>query len=38
MQEFATLSAQHEADQISTEQYEKERHRIFVELGLESEQ
>lgn len=38
MQEFAILSARHQADQISTEQYEKERHRIFAELGLDSDE
>ena len=37
MQEFAALSARYEADQISTEQYDEERRRIFVELGLESD-
>lgn len=36
MEEFASLSARHEAEQISTEQYERERDRIFSELGLES--
>jgi hypothetical protein len=38
MQQFARLSESHEADQISTKQYEEERHRIFVELGIESEE
>jgi len=37
MQEFAALSARYESDQISTERYNEERHRIFVELGLESD-
>lgn len=36
MEEFARLSERHEADQISTKDYEDERHRIFVELGIES--
>lgn len=38
MQEFAKLSARYEADQISTERYNEERQRIFVELGLESDE
>lgn len=37
MQEFAALSARYEAEQISTERYNEERQRIFVELGLESD-
>ena len=37
MQEYAALSARYESDQISTEQFNEERQRIFVELGLESE-
>ncbi len=37
MQEYATLSARYEANQVSTERYNKERQRIFVELGLESD-
>lgn len=37
MKEYAKLSAQHEAEQISTAHYNEERHRIFVELGLESD-
>lgn len=37
MQEFATLSARYEADQISTERYNEERQRIFDELGLDLE-
>jgi hypothetical protein len=36
MEEFARLSERHDADQISTARYEEERHRIFVELGIES--
>lgn len=35
MQEYAMLSARFEADQISIERYNEERHRIFVELGIE---
>jgi hypothetical protein len=38
MQSFAALSAKHEAGDVSTEKYEEERHRIFVELGLESDE
>lgn len=37
MQEYAMLSARYENDQISTERYNEERHRIFVELGLEED-
>ncbi|HEX6221351.1 MAG TPA: hypothetical protein VF115_09670, partial [Acidimicrobiia bacterium] len=37
MEQFAQLSERHEADQISTQQYAEERHRIFVELGIESD-
>jgi hypothetical protein len=36
MEEFARLSARYENSQISIDQYEKERHRIFEELGIES--
>jgi hypothetical protein len=38
MQEFARLSAQYEASQISTEQYNEQRQRIFSELGIEAEE
>lgn len=38
MEQFAQLSERHESDQISTDQYEEERHRIFVELGIESDE
>jgi hypothetical protein len=38
MEQFALLSKRHEADQISTEHYEEERHRIFVELGIEPDE
>ena len=37
MQEFARLSERHEAGRISFDEFEEERHRIFVELGLEQE-
>jgi hypothetical protein len=37
MREFAALSARYESEQISAERYQEERHRIFVELGLESD-
>ncbi len=37
MQQFATLSARFEADEIPADRFEEERHRIFVELGLESD-
>jgi hypothetical protein len=36
MEEFARLSERHESNQISTARYNEERHRIFVELGIES--
>lgn len=37
MEEFARLSARYENDQITADHYEDERHRIFVALGLESD-
>ena len=37
MQEFASLSARYESNQISSERYDEERHRIFVELGIEED-
>jgi hypothetical protein len=37
MEEFARLSERHENNQISTKDYEEERHRIFVDLGIESD-
>jgi len=37
MEEFARLSERYENHQVSLDQYEKERHRIFVELGIESD-
>jgi hypothetical protein len=38
MEEFARLSEKYSSDQISESDYTAERHRIFVELGIESEQ
>ncbi len=38
MQEFAQLSARYDNDQISIERYNEERHRIFVELGLDPDE
>ena len=37
MEEFARLSERHENGHVSVDDYESERHRIFVELGIESE-
>lgn len=37
MQQFARLSASYENDQISVDDYNEERHRIFVALGLEDD-
>lgn len=37
MQEYAKLSARYESNQISSERYNEERHRIFVELGIEED-
>lgn len=37
MQQFASLSARYESNQISSDRYDEERHRIFVELGIEEE-
>jgi hypothetical protein len=37
MEEFAKLSELHDASRISTAHYEKERERIFTELGIETE-
>jgi hypothetical protein len=37
MEEFASLSARLEADQITTEQFNEERQRIFGELGLDTD-
>ncbi|MGH8915259.1 MAG: hypothetical protein ACRDZM_12185 [Acidimicrobiia bacterium] len=38
MEEFARLSEQYSSDKISESDYNTERHRIFVELGLEREE
>ncbi len=37
MEEFARLSELHASNQISAAAYEDERRRIFVELGIETE-
>lgn len=37
MEEFAQLSERHATDQISTADYEEEKRRIFIELGIETE-
>ncbi len=37
MEEFASLSARFEADQITTDEFNEERDRIFGELGLETD-
>lgn len=37
MEEFATLSARFEAEQISPDEFSEQRQRIFEELGLETE-
>lgn len=37
MEEFADLSARFEADEITTDQFNEERERIFGELGLEAQ-
>ena len=37
MEEFARLSERHEANQITSKEYDEERHRIFVELGIEND-
>ena len=36
MEEFARLSERHESNQISPQQYNEERARIFGELGIEA--
>ena len=38
MEEFAKLSQRFEAGDIDSNRYEDERHRIFVELGIESDE
>ena len=37
MEEFAELNARLQADQITTDQFNQERERIFGELGLETQ-
>lgn len=37
LEEFASLSARLEADQITTDEFNEERDRIFGELGLETD-
>lgn len=37
MEQFARLSERHASNEIATATYEEERHRIFVELGIESD-
>ncbi len=37
MEEFASLSEKFESDQINATQYAEERHRIFVALGIETD-
>ncbi len=37
MEEFANLSEKFEGDLISASQYAEERHRIFVALGIETD-
>lgn len=37
MEEFARLSQLHDENRIPTGEYEKERQRIFSELGIDSE-
>ena len=38
MEQFARLSEKFSSDQISESDYASERHRIFVELGIESDE
>jgi len=37
MEEFARLSELHEANRITTKQYDEERQRIFSQLGIETD-
>lgn len=37
MEEFARLSQLHDENRIPTDEYEKERQRIFSELGIDTE-
>jgi len=38
MEEFALLSEKYDKNMVSASEYAQERHRIFVALGLESEE
>ena len=38
MEEFRVLSERHAAGHLSNDFYTEERHRIFVELGIESDE
>ena len=38
MEEFRVLSERHAEGQIPQDQFDQERHRIFVELGIETEE
>ena len=38
MEEFRVLSERHAAGQTDQDSYDQERHRIFVELGIETEE
>ena len=38
MEEFRLLSERHAAGQLDEQKYSDERHRIFVELGIESDE
>ena len=37
MEEFRVLSERHAAGEVDQASYDEERHRIFVELGIETE-
>jgi hypothetical protein len=38
MEEFRVLSERHAEGQIPQDQFDQERHRIFVELGIETDE
>ena len=38
MEEFARLSERYENSQLTSDQFETERHRIFVALGIEADE
>ncbi len=38
LEKFARLSERYETNQINTETYESERHRLFVALGIENDE